>query len=176
MGSLNVHHPHGLGAAPDRRGGRVYGLRVPFARIAAAAAVTVLFTLAGCDDARPTPAAERQPAAPAVPTETASESPRPAVASSPASPKPAAKSPAGVDAGSGSAGLDRFVAAVQRKLPDVALDRRDEEVEELGEQACDALGKGRGATAAAGEVGAQGVSPADARALVGLARDTLCRS
>src|SRR5690348_613111 len=38
------------------------------------------------------------------------------------------------DAGSGNAGLDRFVAAVQRELPDVALDRRDEEVEALGQE------------------------------------------
>ncbi|MEV6843023.1 DUF732 domain-containing protein, partial [Actinoplanes sp. NPDC051411] len=85
--------------------------------------------------------------------------------------KPARKAPA-----AGGAGLDRFVAAVQRKLPDVALDRRDEEVEDLGEQACSALKGGRSATAAAGEVAERGVTPADARALVGLAKDDLCRA
>jgi uncharacterized protein DUF732 len=87
--------------------------------------------------------------------------------------KPATK---GAPAVIGSAALDRFVAAVQRRLPEVALDRRDEEVEDLGEQACDALKGGRSATAAAGGVVEQGVTPADARMLVGLARDNLCRT
>jgi hypothetical protein len=65
---------------------------------------------------------------------------------------------------------------VQKKLPEVAVDRRDEEVEDLGEQACESLGAGRSATAAAGEVAEQGVTPADARTLVGLAEDTLCKA
>ncbi len=134
---------------------------MPFARIATVAAVTVLFSLTGCEHAPPTPADQSAPAATAVPKETV------------ILPEP---SPADVDAGSGSAGLDRFVAAVQRKLPEVALDRRDEELEDLGEQACGALKGGRGATSATGAVVDQGVSPADARTLVGLAKDTLCRS
>jgi hypothetical protein len=88
----------------------------------------------------------------------------------------ALKKPAGkADFGRGTAGLDRFVAAVRQKLPDVLLDRRDEEVEDLGRQACRALRNGRSATAAAGVVAAQGVTPADARTLVGLARGLLCR-
>jgi hypothetical protein len=72
------------------------------------------------------------------------------------------------------AGPDHFLAAVQQKLPEVALDRRDEEVEDLGEQACQALATGRSATTAAGEVAEQGVAPADARTLVALARNDLC--
>jgi hypothetical protein len=90
------------------------------------------------------------------------------------SPKPALT--ASPSAASGSAGLDRFVAAVQRKLPGVALDRRDDEVEDLGEQACAALGHGRSAASVTHEVAARGVTSADARMLVGLARDNLCRA
>jgi hypothetical protein len=155
--------------------------RTATARITTAAAVTVLFALAGCDHAPPPPAAAPEPAATAVPLETGTGSPAattvpsPSSASSHAAPKRTTKPAADVDAGSGSAGLDRFVAAVQQKLPDVALDRRDEEVEDLGEQACDALEGGRSATAAAGAVAEQGVEPADARTLVGLARTDLCR-
>jgi Protein of unknown function (DUF732) len=153
---------------------------VLFPRIATVAAVTVLFAVAGCDHAPPTPAAQQEPAATAVPLEAATESPAATVpspsASSPAAPKHTRKPPADVDAGSGSAGLDRFVAAVQQKLPDLALDRRDEEVEDLGEQACDALNGGRGATAAAAAVADEGVAPAEARILVGLAKSDLCRS
>lgn len=145
--------------------------------------MTLLVALAGCSH-EPTPKTVAAPADAAtnVPLETASEAPsvtgspapkatartKPARKSSPAAPR--------ADAGSGSAGVDRFVAAVQRKLPEVALDRRDDEVEDLGERACEALGAGRSATAAAGEVAEQGVTPSDARALVGLARDDLCRA
>ncbi|MFD0524880.1 DUF732 domain-containing protein [Paractinoplanes durhamensis] len=82
--------------------------------------------------------------------------------------------PAG--AGSGSPGLDRFVAAVQKQLPEVALDRRDEEVEQLGQQACDALAAGRKATAVAGELSEQGVTSTDAGKLVALAGSTMCES
>jgi hypothetical protein len=128
---------------------------VPFARIATIASVTALLALAGCDHAPPTPAAI------AVPSLSAASYP---------------PVPAEVDAGSGRTGLDRFVAAVQQKLPGVALDRRDEELEDLGTEACDALSGGRSATAAAGEITDEGVTPADARALVGLARADLCRA
>lgn len=133
---------------------------MPFARIATAAAVTVSFALAGCDHAPARPDVQREPAATAVPRETATATPP----------------PADLDAGSGSAGLDRFVAAVQRTLPRVALDRRDEEVEELGKQACDALRSGGGTKAAAGTVADEGVTASDSRTLVALARDDLCRS
>lgn len=77
-------------------------------------------------------------------------------------------------AGSGNTGLDAFVAAVQRELPDVALDRRDEEVEELGQQACQALAAGKKDGDVAGEISAEGVTAPDARKLVTLARSTAC--
>jgi hypothetical protein len=150
---------------------------VPFARIATVASVTLLFALAACDHTPPTPADEPEPAATAVPREPATAPPSPfSTSPNKAAPARSAKPPADVDAGSESAGLDRFVAAVQQKLPDVALDRRDEEVEDLGQQACDALGNGHSATAAAGEITDEGVPPAEARTLVGLAKTDLCRS
>jgi uncharacterized protein DUF732 len=157
---------------------------VPFARIAALASVSLLVALAGCGHESKTetivaPAA----AATGVPLGTATEAPTATGGPAPKATVPkkparkttaAARPPAG--AGTGTAGVDRFVTAVQQKLPAVALDRRDDEVEDLGEQACDALGSGRSATAAAGEVAEQGVTPADARTLVGLAKDDLCRA
>jgi hypothetical protein len=143
--------------------------------------VSVLLAVAGCGhDPEPKTVAAPAAADTGVPPEAVSEAPP--VTHSPApkatvSKKPVHKAtpPAAVAAG-GSAGVDRFVAAVQRKLPEVALDRRDEEVEDLGRQACAALGAGRSATVAAGEVAEQGVAPSDARTLVGLAKDDLCRA
>ncbi|WP_433292515.1 DUF732 domain-containing protein [Actinoplanes sp. CA-030573] len=78
-------------------------------------------------------------------------------------------------AGSGDAGLDRFVAAVQEQLPAVALDRRDEEVEELGQQACSELAAGQKPATVAAEISDQGVTSADAQKLVALAHETACR-
>ena len=67
-----------------------------------------------------------------------------------------------------------FLAAVQERLPDVALDRRDEEVEALGEQSCAGLEAGKSANAVAGELGEEDVTPVDARKLVTLAGATAC--
>jgi hypothetical protein len=156
---------------------------VPFARIATVTAVGLLVGLAGCGhDPEPTTVAVPAAAVPDVPLEAGTE--EPAATETPAPEATASKraarktTPPAVpaDAGAGQVGLDRFVAAVQQRLPDVVLDRRDEEVEDLGTQACDALQGGRSATTAAGEVAEQGVTPADARTLVGLARDNLCRA
>ena len=90
----------------------------------------------------------------------------------PAGDAPAQAAPAG--AGSGDAGLDRFVAAVQTQLPQIALDRRDEEVEALGVRACESLAAGHRAAAVAGGMRAEGVAAADVDRLVALARSTAC--
>ena len=149
-------------------------------RLGAIAGIVALLATAACGanartTATPAPAATAESAlhpAPERTTTTAqAAAPRPRHTSpAPRTPEP---SPA-TDAGSGNAGLDRFVAAVQRQLPDVALDRRDEEVEALGEQACAGLRAGKTETAVAGEIGEQDVAPADARKLVTLARSTAC--
>jgi hypothetical protein len=73
-----------------------------------------------------------------------------------------------------SSPMDRFVAAVQRQLPEVAVDRREEEVAELGDRACHSLASGHRVPAVADEISGYGLTGADARALVTLARDTAC--
>jgi hypothetical protein len=74
------------------------------------------------------------------------------------------------------AALDRFVAAVRQQLPSVVIDHRDEEVAEIGEQACDSLAAGKANAAVLGEIGEFGVTAADARKLLTLARSNACRS
>jgi uncharacterized protein DUF732 len=146
-------------------------------RLGALAALTLLLATAACAEATrttATPVASAVTTLDPVPenttTPTQAAPPRPRHTSPAPSPAP---SPAG-DAGSGNAGLDRFVAAVRRDLPEVALDRRDEEVEALGEQACAGLRSGKTGAVVAGEIGAEDVAPADARELVTLARSTAC--
>jgi hypothetical protein len=63
---------------------------------------------------------------------------------------------------------------VQRQLPAIALDRRDEEVESLGVQACQGLAAGEKDAVVAGVISEQGVALGDARKLVTLARTTAC--
>jgi hypothetical protein len=58
----------------------------------------------------------------------------------PVSPAPSAA--AEPNAGSGDRGLDGFVATVQKRMPAVAADRRDEELEAVAEQSCALLAAG----------------------------------
>lgn len=67
-----------------------------------------------------------------------------------------------------------FVAVVQRELPGVAVDHRDEEIAALAEQACAALAAGRSAGAVVAGVRAFGTDRASARELVRLAVGTVC--
>ncbi|GIM93998.1 DUF732 domain-containing protein [Paractinoplanes toevensis] len=144
------------------------------------AAVAMIVALGGCSDEPGAISAVRPESdASPVPQVTAT---RPPLVTHPPSPRSASpRSPQAAEtaepagAGSGEAGLDRFVAAVQKQLPAVALDRRDEEVEALGTQACDALAAGADVPAVAGELGAQGVTSDDAKKLIALARTTACR-
>lgn len=71
--------------------------------------------------------------------------------------------------------IDRFVAEAQRQMPQFFIDRRDDEVAELGEIACRSLAAGKRNPAAAQEITAYGVAVRDARELVMLARATACR-
>ncbi|MEU8657171.1 DUF732 domain-containing protein [Actinoplanes philippinensis] len=70
----------------------------------------------------------------------------------------------------------RFLAAVRGKLPEVTVDLRNEEITEIGGQACASLAAGRPRRAVTAEVAEYGLAAADARALVALARRTLCGS
>ncbi|GAA4602971.1 hypothetical protein BJY16_004442 [Actinoplanes octamycinicus] len=64
---------------------------------------------------------------------------------------------------------DRFVAAIRRELPELALDRRDEEIADLGLDACSPAAAGR-----QDELTASGVSAAQARRLREVALTDLC--
>lgn len=152
--------------------------RVTLATVAAFGAAAAL---AGCSGDRPSPA----PAAAAVESVAAARAAtvpnpvRPEMTTEPphaaAGPhRTATAPPAG--AGSGDAALDRFVAAVQRQLPEVAVDRRDEEIEALGRQACDVLAAGGKTATAARDLAGSGVTTAQAGKLVTLARSTACRT
>ncbi|MEU8818346.1 DUF732 domain-containing protein [Actinoplanes sp. NPDC048796] len=63
---------------------------------------------------------------------------------------------------------------MQRELPEVALDRRDEEVAAFGEQACRGLAAGKRAPAVVREFQRQGVPGAQAKLLFALASNTAC--
>jgi hypothetical protein len=144
-------------------------------------ALGLIAALAGCSSHESGTVAAVPSGQAAIPVPQVTETHSPRVTHSPQSTRTtrspqAKKTAAAPGAGSGSAGLDRFVAAVREQLPAVVLDRRDEEVEELGERACDGLSAGRSSAVVAGEIGEQGVAAADARKLVALAGDTVCGS
>jgi hypothetical protein len=67
-----------------------------------------------------------------------------------------------------------FVAAVQRELPELVVDHRDEEITALAEQTCAALAAGRSAGAVLAGVRTFGTGQAHARQLVKLAIGTVC--
>ena len=67
-----------------------------------------------------------------------------------------------------------FRTGVRRELPALALDRREEEIDGIAEQACAALAAGRSARAVVDGVRAYGTDAAVARKLVGLAIATQC--
>jgi Protein of unknown function (DUF732) len=142
-------------------------------------AVTLLAALAGCGDRTQPPSATTASAPVSV---TASPSSAPATAT----PTATRRSPAPVrttghtSAGSGDAGLDAFVAVVRSRVPEVAADRRDEEIEAVARQACASLAAGKDAdalvaeTRALGTLDAEATDQATARELIKLAIDTVC--
>ncbi|MBG0562321.1 DUF732 domain-containing protein [Actinoplanes aureus] len=112
------------------------------------------------------PAPNRQAGAAAPsPAEAPAATPEPDVAATVASSAPG-------EAVSG----ERFLAAVRGQLPEVAVDRRPEEITEIGDAACTSLAAGQRRASAAADLIGYGVSNADARELVILARAFLCRT
>ena len=93
-------------------------------------------------------------------------------------PEPAATVTAST--GRSAAVPDAFVAAVRRALPEVAADRRDEELAAVAEQACSELADGEdadtvvGHTQTLGTLDGQATDQATARELIKLAIDTVC--
>jgi hypothetical protein len=71
--------------------------------------------------------------------------------------------------------IGRFLTAVQRQMPQFVVDRRDEEVAELGQIACRSLAAGKRDAVVAHEITEYGVGARDARELVLLARENACR-
>jgi hypothetical protein len=86
-----------------------------------------------------------------------------------AAPEPSGTTPPGRAAAAAS-----FADAVRGRLPEVAVDRRPEEITEIGGAACAQLATGQRRGAAVDEVTGYGVADADARELVRLARTFLC--
>ena len=133
----------------------------------------LLVALGGCgDDPEVEPAIVPVPAtssgAVAVPS---SSSPAVAAGSRKAGSQ-AAPAPARVE--ETGTGADGFVAVVQRKMPGLLVDHREEEIAALAQQACAALAAGRSAGAVVNEVRAYGTDRAAARELVKLAILTVC--
>jgi hypothetical protein len=67
-----------------------------------------------------------------------------------------------------------FGTAVRRELPTLALDRRDEEIDGIAEQACGALTAGRSARSVVAGVRKYGTDAASARQLIRLAIAARC--
>jgi hypothetical protein len=124
------------------------------------ATAMVLLALGGCGDDPEPPQPTTTPAT-AVTTK----------AQSPTTPATTARSAAGPDA---------FVAAVQRSLPEIAADRRDDEIAAVAQDACAGLAQGDDAdaivarTRSLGTADAEATDQATARELVKLAIDTVC--
>ena len=142
------------------------------------AAAALAMALAGCADDEMAPAEIPVPATSAV---EASPSTIPAIraATQAAAVARATKTKTTVEedtnAGSGSRGLDEFVADVRSQIPEVTLDRRDEEIEEIAEQACPSLKAGKSAAALVAEVEElAGADHGTADKLIKLAIDTVC--
>jgi hypothetical protein len=149
----------------------VFGLRPAVAAVA----LVLVLVLAGCSAEKP-PVAAPPAAVTAAPTVVASPSTG-AVTAVPT--KTATRAPAATTtapAPEAPPRLDRFVAAVQRQLPEVAVDRREEEVAAIGELACSARAAGKGKATVVAEIENAGVTEADARKLLTIAEDTACRT
>jgi hypothetical protein len=134
---------------------------------ALALAATTTLTGCGADDPAAPTAGSTQPTA-AVPATTAGS----------ASATPAEGETGGAPAGAG--GSARFVAVVRDKLPDVAADRRDEEIGLIAEEACAGLSGGKSADEVVaqartlGTLDAEATDHATARELIKLAIDAVC--
>ncbi|MEV6487741.1 hypothetical protein AB0M20_03740 [Actinoplanes sp. NPDC051633] len=130
--------------------------------------------LAACADDEAAPA--DVPAS--VPVESTPAATPEITATTTAAAKPA-RTAATERAGQGG-GMAAFVAAVQAKMPEIAVDRRDEEIEEIAQQACASLAAGTktdalvAETRALGTADAEATDQATARELIKLAIDTVC--
>jgi hypothetical protein len=155
------------------------------------AAALVLAT-AGCGDDKAEPGNVPVPATSSASAPGASSSPASAQAQAPADdptedPDVADTADPGADDDTDASvpddaapGSGDFVSVVKQKLPQVAADRRDEEIALVAEQACAGLSAGLSAdqvtaeTRTLGTQDAEATDEATARELVKLAIDTVC--
>lgn len=138
-------------------------------------AAVLLLALGACGDEP-----EAEPATVPVPAISSDPpgSARPTVSSSRSTATQAAARPGRAAPASGAdrsrADPAGFVALVQRELPGMAVDRRDEEIAALAQQTCADLAAGRSPGAVLTAVRTFGADRADARKLVRLAVGTVC--
>ncbi|MET8151475.1 DUF732 domain-containing protein [Actinoplanes sp. NPDC049668] len=145
-------------------------------------ATALLVALSGCgDDTRPAtvPAPATSSAVPTLsaPAHAAGRTgPAPAVTSDPRPARPgpspsrrAAKPPRIV-----ALETSGFVAAVQNRLPELAVDHRDEEIAEIAGQACTSLAAGEGARTIVAGTERFGTDEETAHKLIKMAIDNVC--
>ncbi|MEU7901251.1 DUF732 domain-containing protein [Actinoplanes sp. NPDC049118] len=151
-------------------------------------ATVLLVALSGCgDDADTKPATVPAPAisseapapsAPAVaagrtaaaPTATAA----PRSGSQPATPPGPRSGHRAAKPRTVATGTSGFVAAVQNRLPEVAVDHRDEEIAEIAGQACTSLAAGEGAGTIVAGTERFGTDEETAHKLIKMAIDNVC--
>ncbi|PRY33460.1 DUF732 domain-containing protein [Pseudosporangium ferrugineum] len=137
------------------------------------AATVLLLATGGCSSG-----GEAEPATVPVPVTTATTTggaPSRALAteSTPAANRPRAPEPAAADPGA-------FIGTFREKLPELALDRRDDEIALIAEQACASLAANAPAgtvvagTRSLGTIDAEATDQATAREIIKLAIDTAC--
>ena len=139
-------------------------------------AAAVVLMLAGCGDDAPD---ADTPAPPASATATTNRTGGDATAT-PGETAGGGTTPAGEATTRAGAGTAGFVSVVREQLPEVAVDRRDDEIAAVAEQACASLAAGDDAdavvagTRSLGTADAEAVDHATARELIKLAIDTVC--
>jgi hypothetical protein len=132
------------------------------------AAVLLLLPLGGCGNEP-----EAEPATVPVPA-TSSAAPVPSRSAVAATRTPTAQAARQAQEKAHEKAPGGFVAVVQREMPALAMDHRDEEIAAIAEQACAALAAGRSADAVVDEVRTYGTDRATARKLIKLAIGTVC--
>ncbi|MEU4218364.1 DUF732 domain-containing protein [Actinoplanes sp. NPDC026623] len=150
-------------------------------------ATVLLVALSGCgDDAGtgpatvPAPATSSDAPTPAAPVVAAGRHTAPAATGTPRTEPPAeprSEPRSGRRAGSPrvvALGPSGFVAAVQDRLPDLAVDHRDDEIAEIAGEACTSLAAGEGARTVVAGTERFGTDEATAHKLIKLAIDNVC--
>src|SRR4051794_18064417 len=139
-------------------------------------AAVLMLAACGDDEVKPADLPAPVPVESTTAPETATTTTTPAAATPVRTTRTATTRPAAPAGG----GLAAFVRVVQARTPEIALDRRDEEIEAIAQQACASLAAGKKAgalvaeTRTLGTADAEATDQATARELIKLAIDTVC--